>query len=50
MIKGWFLESEQDGDTQNLKSILTDAGFTGVSRGCGYGRRSVGRPKQRGGL
>mgnify|MGYP001158264088 CR=1 FL=1 len=28
--QGLVLESEQDGDTQNLKSILTDAGFTGV--------------------
>ena len=28
--QGLVLESEQDGDTQNLKSVLTDAGFTGV--------------------
>jgi hypothetical protein len=28
--RGLSIESEMDGDTQNLKGILTDAGFTGV--------------------
>jgi len=28
--RGLSIESELDGDTQNLKDILTDAGFTGV--------------------